>query len=345
MQQARLAGAAGSETESRRRARSGEGVRVPLNWRLPQPMREILLLVTAFIALLGAGAAHGQTPVQPRAGGMIPYPAGWNLLAGFPGLGGAQTVVRGAAEPLLTWQAGDTDYEAVPASAPLVAGRGYWAYFPAPTSVTFPQQPPQLPPFSEPLPAGRFVMVDNPFATAALLGGADVVYRYDSDAGYQPTTTLRAGQGGWAYAAQGGTLTFTQPSGGQPAGSAACGGGIIDFSVANARGVEIDPKGGPPVHLVGHHVELRLLVTANVGSVRLSTSSGPLSPPEDLLSFNVFPDADGRIDVALDLPGRPDRAEADASPAAGAQPLCRLNGAVGDQAPSASRLLRLHLEP
>jgi hypothetical protein len=142
---------------------------------------------------------------------VVPYTAGWNLVAGFPGLGGAITVLPGVTGSLYTFQTGDTAYQVFPISTPLEPGRGYWAYFATPTSVVLPQMGPALQPFSQPLPAGQFVMIGNPFPTTATVSGADVVYVYDQRNGYQQTTTLQTGQGAWAYSAAGGTVTFAPP--------------------------------------------------------------------------------------------------------------------------------------
>ncbi|MHB8573928.1 MAG: DUF4232 domain-containing protein [Dehalococcoidia bacterium] len=186
-------------------------------------MRRIALLVPLVIAAVAvlstagvrsAASAHAQTPGPALGGGLIPYPAGWNLLAGFPGLGGAQTVAAGATGPLYTFQAGDMAYEAVPNSTPLVAGRGYWAYFAAPTSVRFPRLLPVAPPLSLSLPAGQFIMIGDPFATDASVSGADSVYVYDQQHGYQATIRLQAGQGAWAFSAAGATITIAMTNGG-----------------------------------------------------------------------------------------------------------------------------------
>jgi hypothetical protein len=113
----------------------------------------------------------GQTPVVPcLGGGTIPYPAGWNLVAGPTG-----TVVTGANGPLYTWRAGDTSYEVLPAGSPLQAGVGYWVNFAGPNSISFARVPQQQP-VTISVPAGSFVMIGNPYPTTATVRGADVVY-------------------------------------------------------------------------------------------------------------------------------------------------------------------------
>lgn len=162
--------------------------------------------IVTFTTTLDNGS---QAPLQ--AGGVIPYPAGWNLVAGFTGAGGRATIVDAAGGPLYTFQAGDTAYETLPSSTPLTAGRGYWVYFSQPASIAFPQAVPPFAPVAESLPAGQFVLIGDPFPTTATVSGADVVYVYDPATGYQPATTLQAGQGAWAFSAQGATITISSP--------------------------------------------------------------------------------------------------------------------------------------
>jgi len=176
-------------------------------------MRRLMVALITVAASLGVYGAHGQTPPMPRGGGAIPYPAGWNLIAGFTGAGGQPTIVSGADEPLYTFQAGDRSYKAVPSSTPLQAGVGYWVHFSQPTSVVFPQGTPDMPSVTQVLPAGQFVMIGNPFPTAARVSGASIVYIYDPDRGYQERTTLQAGQGAWAFSTSGATITLSSTSG------------------------------------------------------------------------------------------------------------------------------------
>lgn len=95
-----------------------------------------------------------------------------------------------------------------------------------------------------------------------------------------------------------------------PAGT----GAVREFTLVNDRGTVADEKGGPPLHRVSHHLTLRITVSPQASLVTISTSAGPLSPPEALLRVEVRPDARGEAVVELDLPGRPDRVFADAQP-------------------------------
>lgn len=189
---------------------------VPVLAGLSAAARPALIRGQAAPAATPPSIAHclpgpGLPPVVAcTGGGAIPYPAGWNLVAGYDGV-----YVFRADGPLYTLQAGDSDYEAVPSESgegltwtPLKSGVGYWAYFSQPEAVPFPPGPHRLT-FSVTVPAGQFVMVGNPFPTGATVTGADVVYSYDPDQGYKQTTFISTGHGAWVYSAGGGTITLS----------------------------------------------------------------------------------------------------------------------------------------
>jgi hypothetical protein len=134
----------------------------------------------------------------------VAYSAGWNLIAGPAG-----TVPRGTEGPLYTLTPTGDRYQTLPAGTPLEAGRSYWAYFTTRTIQVLSSDRRQS--FTQALPAGHFVMIGNPFRTAALVQGADVVYGYDSNEGYYPTTLLPPGAGAWALSFTGGIITI-QPA-------------------------------------------------------------------------------------------------------------------------------------
>jgi len=128
---------------------------------------------------------------------------GWNLVAGPNG----QTYPQ-AANPLYTFQAGDTNYETISNTTGISAGKGYWAYFSSTQQVTC--QGSATLPFSISVPAGQYIMIGNPSATNTVtVIGADAVYTYDPVAGqYVSTTTLRPCQGAWVFSNAGGTITL-----------------------------------------------------------------------------------------------------------------------------------------
>jgi hypothetical protein len=133
----------------------------------------------------------------------VTYKAGWNLVGGSAG-----TVLTGAAGSLYTLKAGDSSYEALPASTPLQAGVGYWAYFPAPTTVT---QAPGVPQdLMIPLPAGQWIMVGNPTPSSVTVNvtpeAGALEYRYNTTSAAYETSPLSPGEGAWVYSARGGSV-------------------------------------------------------------------------------------------------------------------------------------------
>ena len=143
-----------------------------------------------------------QAPPSLPGGPIAIYPAGWNVVAGPAG-----TIFAQAAGPLYTRQAGDTGYQVLANTTPVVAGRGYWAYFSAPTVVSLGGAGTVVAAVAA--PANQWVAVGNPSGTASVqVYGADLVVRYDPGAGrYVPAGRLQPGQGAWALSVQGGTIT------------------------------------------------------------------------------------------------------------------------------------------
>ncbi|HZU76535.1 MAG TPA: Gmad2 immunoglobulin-like domain-containing protein [Dehalococcoidia bacterium] len=131
------------------------------------------------------------------------YAAGWNLVAGPAGTRFSQ-----ALGPLYTLRAGDIGYRAESAAAPAAGGVGYWAYFATATTVSLVDSGTQA--ASLTAPAGRWLMIGNPSATAtAQIRGADVVLRYDAaSANYVAVGSLAPGQGAWAISLSGGTIAI-----------------------------------------------------------------------------------------------------------------------------------------
>ncbi|HZU78198.1 MAG TPA: hypothetical protein VFA70_15630 [Dehalococcoidia bacterium] len=135
----------------------------------------------------------------PSAG--IAYPAGWNLvglLASVAPVGDYYTL-----------QTGDSSYGMV-AGNQVQPGQGYWAYFAQPTAVSYEGE--SVSPNSEQIrvPAGKFVMIGDPFPTPCDVGPADVataIYTYGAG-GYTRAEHLDPGQGAFVYSSTGGTLTL-----------------------------------------------------------------------------------------------------------------------------------------
>ncbi len=143
------------------------------------------------------------TPAPVTAGTSPLFHIGWNLVAAPTG-----DTLPGSRGQLYTLPPGADAYAVLPAGSPLQSGVGYWAYFPADTSV--PLSGDGSPSISVTLPADRYVMIGNPSGSGPVtVTGADIVYKYDSRRGlYVPTTTLQPGEGAWAFSAVGGTVTL-----------------------------------------------------------------------------------------------------------------------------------------
>lgn len=146
-------------------------------------------------------ASTTPTPTPTTGGTTVTYQPGYNLVGGPTG-----TVLTSAGGALYTFQATDMNYESFPASTPLVAPQGYWAFFPSATTITLPTVAAQR--LTVPLPVNRYIMVGNPGDTPAALSGMDFAYTYSPSAGYVLATTLSPGQGAWVFSARGGTLTI-----------------------------------------------------------------------------------------------------------------------------------------
>ena len=151
----------------------------------------------------GTGGASTGAGSSATAGGVpVSFASGWNIVAGPTG-----SMVTGNSGPLYTYQAGDTVYETLASGGPLTQPDGYWAYFGGAAGGTIPTSGPQT--LTVNLPALQWVMIGNPGNTAAAVAGADIVYTYAASGGYQATTSLAPGQGGWAISTSGGTATIS----------------------------------------------------------------------------------------------------------------------------------------
>jgi hypothetical protein len=130
---------------------------------------------------------------------------GWNLVGGPTG-----TVFSGAANPMYTFQAGDTNYESQSNTTGISGGRGYWAYYSSSATVTLSGSAPLPATFTA--PAGQYIMVGNPTTTAVTVSGADVIYTFNtasnSYSSGATSVTLQPGQGAWVFSNAGGTITM-----------------------------------------------------------------------------------------------------------------------------------------
>lgn len=174
----------------------------------------VVLIAVVLVLLRGSSAEVAQGQSATTA---IAYPSGWNLIGVSQG-----TTITGVSGPLYTLQADGGSYRPVPAG--LVgqqnmvgwqgpeAGSGYWAYFSQATTLTIAAAAARPNPgesmgtasrFRIEPPAGRWVMIGNPYSGAVTVTGADVVDVYDPMQGYQETMVLRPGQGAFAYSATG----------------------------------------------------------------------------------------------------------------------------------------------
>lgn len=138
--------------------------------------------------------------------GQASYAGGRYSLVGAP-----SGTVLGAGGPLYSWfdQGAGASYEVVGASAPLVGGRGYWAWFSCPRLVQLSDAGQSSTTIS--LGGYHASMVGNPTSTgAATLSGHDFAALWDPGAnegaggyiisGYSEPQSLEIGQGTWAFA-------------------------------------------------------------------------------------------------------------------------------------------------
>jgi hypothetical protein len=156
----------------------------------------LLAVVGLSLGTMTAGYAQDVTPVT------VMYPAGWNLVSGP-----TATTFTEAVGPLYSLQPGEADYGMTPTVTRLPAGNGWWAYFAAPVAKTFTRG--NLEPITETVLAQQFSMVGNPFLTPAVVRGADAVFTYSPERGYEQAASIPVGQGAFVYSTTGGTVTIT----------------------------------------------------------------------------------------------------------------------------------------
>jgi len=152
-------------------------------------MRLPIARFAAIGALLVCALGQLRNATPARA---VTYPSGWNLVSGPDG-----STLQGAIDFLYSLRPGESDYELLPASAPLMGCRGYWAYFPDGGSlITAGEGSSRCTVATVP---GVYVMIGNPSATQTLnLSGIDIAYTFGPGDSYPPVTSLLPGQGAFA---------------------------------------------------------------------------------------------------------------------------------------------------
>jgi hypothetical protein len=156
----------------------------------------LLAVALTLPVVRGTARAHAQ-------GVGITYHAGWNIVAGPDGTQLPDSTKLYALGP------GDLGFVTLPPQGPIAGGRGYWAYFPADSTVTLAGTGTST--AQVPAPAGQYILIGNPSGTqSAIVSGADDVEVWDPVAAiFQASTTLGVGQGGWAMSRAGGAITIT----------------------------------------------------------------------------------------------------------------------------------------
>jgi hypothetical protein len=144
----------------------------------------------ATVVVSGSGA------VQP-----VRYPAGWNIVA----------APDGTTLPLVLygWDPVSGTYQQVPSGGPLKGGQGYWTFASQDVNLGIGKAGAEVMCVS--LPAGKWTLIGNPSGISTVtVNGIDSVWAYDPTAGaYQMTSSLKVGQGAWAYSASGATISLS----------------------------------------------------------------------------------------------------------------------------------------
>ena len=179
----------------------------------PGPITQTVVFQNAALGPASTPAPASTPTATPAAGPTVTYPAGWNLVGGPSG-----DALAGAALPIYTFQATDTNYESITSNV-IQAPDGYWAYFTGSTTITLPVVSGTTQ--SVTLPSNHEIMVGNPFDKSATLSGSTSptwVLTFNTQANTfgswtradsGQTVQLAAGQGAFVFAAGGGTLTIT----------------------------------------------------------------------------------------------------------------------------------------
>jgi len=188
-------------------AAAGTTITFKINGQAANETTQVPAIGGSAVSLNLTGPAAGTTPAAGTA--TATYAPGWNIVGGPAGTTFAQ-----ALNPLYTFPANNPsapNYQTVPNTQTLTPGQGYWAYFNSTTTVNLSGTATLL--FSISIPAAQYIQIANPTTTNVTVSGADIVYAYDptvaaSGQPYTAITTLKPGQGAWAYSNAGGTLTL-----------------------------------------------------------------------------------------------------------------------------------------
>lgn len=159
--------------------------------------------LTFFGVLLALACLTNALRAQAQQQGVVRhFSRGWNLVALPPGVGFLD--ING----LYSFQPGDRSYEAIAPGSGMQAGYGYWAFFVSDIDILLPAG--NSTPYTVSAPPGQYVMIGDPSGLApATVTGADAVFVYATDTGYQRVSTLQPGQGAWAVSLSGGQIVVT----------------------------------------------------------------------------------------------------------------------------------------
>jgi len=172
------------------------------------------LVLCLTLALLNAGGngAQAQAPGTAEVRNLV---SGWNLIAIPPG-----TTFSVAPKLVLALRADGLTYASLQSSDAPSEGQGYWVYVDGPSNMSMPAPLHDGVTVSVTAGPGEWVLIgDTTSFYPGLVTGADAVFTYDPDSGYQMQRILFPGQGAWAMTQLGGTITVgsASPSGPPPA--------------------------------------------------------------------------------------------------------------------------------
>jgi len=164
--------------------------------------------------LLGAALVGSSATALQTAWGCTPtfttlaLPAGWSLINVILANG-----IEGLVQPdpiiVVTWDGmtyttSDKPVALVPFAA---GGVGAWIY--SPRAITLPLASPCLPVPPIPVQPNRWQLIANVNTVPVKVAGADAVWTYSQEFGYQQTDVLQPQQGAWVFSRSGGAIVLT----------------------------------------------------------------------------------------------------------------------------------------